>query len=282
MCGVSRVWHGLPGQRTVLSSQAEAIYCGILPTDQLLMAHCCHWYRPHPYQSRAVGGLISTCHEGHLAAHFIINQIHHVPYWQPIECNKQCYLIALMKHLHVFYHPFGPPSGLGWANVMGPARSVGTEFEKGGYLVCPPLLHAILLCPPQPTLQLLQHMKANRGHAALIPATDMIFWSMAGASEGPFPTLLLFPASSPLIVNPTPPHSSHSKAWATPNVSDVSLAIVHGWPHLKGWLVPRPAPYNGLLSHSDLFSAFSPLHEERTLSLAFLALWLCWRSWCQS
>lgn len=132
------------------------------------ISYRCHWYRPHPYQSRAVGGLISSYHEGHLAAHFIINQIHNVPYWQPIECNKQCYLIALMKHLHVLYHPFGPPSGLGWANVMGPARSVGTEFEKGGYLVCPPLLHAILLCPPNPPCSFSSTWKLTEG---------MLLWS---------------------------------------------------------------------------------------------------------
>lgn len=108
-----------------------------------------------------------------------------------------------------------------------------------------------------------------------------IFDQWLGASEGPFPTRLLSPASLPLMATsspppslPTPPLSSHSKDWATPNVNDVSLAIVHGWPHLNGWLVPRPAPYNGLLSHSDLFSAFfPPPWGEGSLSLS-LARWL--------
>lgn len=146
-------------------------------------------------------------------------------------------------------------------------------------------------CRSSASTPFVQHMKANRGHAGLIPAADMNFWSMAGASEGPFPTLLLSPASLSLMATPTPPHtpplSSHSKAWATPNVNDVSLAIVHGWPHLNGWLVPRPAPYNGLLSHSDLFSAFPPFHEERALSgslsslvlLRILESELNWKRW---
>lgn len=77
---------------------------------------------------------------------------------------------------------------------------MGTGFRKGGYLRCPPLLHAILVRPPL----FLQHMKAKRGHAGLIPAADMNFWSMAGASEGPFPTLLLSPASLPLMAPPSP------------------------------------------------------------------------------
>ena len=136
---------------------------------------------------------------------------------------------------------------------------------------------------PPFTSPFLRHMKANRGHAGLIPAADMNFWSMAWclwrafSNTAPLASLpapdgnLPLPCSLPF---PTPPLSSHSKDWATPNVNDVSLAIVHGWPHLNGWLVPRPAPYNGLLSHSDLFSAFfPPPWREGSLSLS-LSLWL--------
>lgn len=70
-----------------------------------------------------------------------------------------------------------------------------------------------------------------------------------------------------LVHNPIPPLPSCSKAQATPNVSDVSLAIVHGWATLNGQLVHRPAPYNGPLFPYNLFSAF-PSFMKRNLSLS--------------
>lgn len=70
-------------------------------------------------------------------------------------------------------------------------------------------------------------------------------WHLYLINGGAFPNKGIHTSPPPWWHPPhpnTPPFSSHSKAWATPNVNDVSLAIVHGWPHLNGWLVPSPAP----------------------------------------
>lgn len=217
----------------------------------------------HPYQSWAFEWVISRCRGGLWVSHIIFNQSaasHNDSWWSATSCA----IWALWSGLSsiTLLAPCYP--GWPWALIL--AWSVGTEPGIGGDHKCPPLPH------------LLQHMKVNRGHAGLIPAPDINFWSMAGASEGVFSnsaplTSLRAPGDTPPPLHPThrctPPLSSHSKAWATPNVTDVSLPIVHGWPHLNGWLVPRPAPYNGLLSHSDLFWAFCPFSKERiSLSLS--------------
>ncbi len=73
----------------------------------------------------------------------------------------------------------------------------------------------------------------------------------------------------PPLHTPIPPLPSCSKARATPNVSNVSLAIVHGWATLNGQLVHRPAPYNGPLFPYNLFSAF-PSFMKRNFFLSLL------------
>lgn len=144
---------------------------------------------------------------------------------------------------------------------------MGTGFRKGGYLRCPPLLHTVHLHP----LRFSSKGKLTEGTLVwfqLLTWSQLLTWIF---DQWLVPLTGLFQRCSrrqpaPDSTPHTPPHSSHSKAWATPNVNDVSLAIVHGWPHLNGWLVPWPAPYNGLLSHCDLFSAFPP-SMKRGLSL---------------
>ncbi|KAI9548068.1 hypothetical protein NQZ68_013087 [Dissostichus eleginoides] len=72
----------------------------------------------------------------------------------PMECNKQCYLSALIKHQPVLYHPVGP----GWPCV---ALSMGTGFRKVAISDVLPLLQPFF-CTPHPLF--LQRMKAKRGH----------------------------------------------------------------------------------------------------------------------
>lgn len=182
-----------------------------------------------------------------------------------MECN-QWYLpvhrSTLIKCLPVPSHSVRGPGGSGWTHVVRLLWSMGTVFSKGGFLRCP---------TPLPPL-LPKHMKqrAHQSHSG----ADMIFffYHLLVVLKGLFQRCSSCQSLRPCW-QPTPQPSSFlsvSKAWATPNVNDVSLAIVHGWPHLNGWLVPRPAPYNCLLSHSDLFSASPPPHhhKKRTLSLS--------------
>lgn len=113
----------------------------------------------------------------------------------------------------------------------------------------------------------------NRGHTSLILVlTWFFFYHLLVVLKGLFQRCSSCQSLRPCW-QPTPQPSSFlsvSKAWATPNVNDVSLAIVHGWPHLNGWLVPRPAPYNCLLSHSDLFSASPPPPPQKEDSVSLL------------
>lgn len=102
------------------------------------------------------------------------------------------------------------------------------------------------------------------------PLCDVNILSIAGTTGGFIPTQFLLPAregGEPPEHTPIPPLPSCSKARATPNVSDVSLAIVHGWATLNGQLVHRPAPYNGPLFPYNLFSAF-PSFMKRNFFLS--------------
>lgn len=113
----------------------------------------------------------------------------------------------------------------------------------------------------------------------MFPPSDMNIFSIAGTVRG-FPTRFFLPGSPPPHRPPTPPLSSCSKAQATPNVTDVSLAIVHGWATLNGQLVHRPAPYNGPLFPYNLFSAFAFFMKRNfSLSRSFCPLALLLRAW---
>lgn len=90
--------------------------------------------RPHPYQSRAVEGLISSCHDGRLAADFIINQ--------SIMSPNSSTLKALIKDLPVLYHPVGPR----WPFVARPGPQ-GHGLEVVVIFSCLLFLHIVLLPP---------------------------------------------------------------------------------------------------------------------------------------
>lgn len=130
-----------------------------------------------------------------LSSHIIFNQSaasHNDSWWSATSCA----IWALWSGLSsiTLLAPCYP--GWPWALIL--AWSVGTEPGIGGDHKCP---------PPH----LLQHMKVNRGHAGLIPAPDINFWSMAGASEGVFSnsaplTSLRAPGDTP------PPSTPHTDA----------------------------------------------------------------------
>ena len=176
-----------------------------------------------------------------------------------MECNKLCYLSALIRP--VVHHPVGPALPR-MASGSNPCLVRGDRAWSRWRSQMFPLL-------------LSSTWKLTEAMLGWSQPLTSIFDQWMVPQKGSFPTVLLSPASVPLMMR-VPPHQTHththtplssfSKAWATPNVTDVSLPIVHGWPHLNRWLVPRPAPYNGPLSHSDLFWAFAPSVKRGSLS----------------
>lgn len=107
----------------------------------------------------------------------------------------------------------------------------------------------------------ISHTGATSERQVLIPAHVMNFWSTAR------PLMALF-RHSPLTnvppPYPPPPLPSQSKAQATRNVNDVSLAIVHGWRHLNGPLVCGPPTKAVFLTVTC--SQHFPLHKGNSLS----------------